>query len=131
MLPDDEIKAILEGTKGGTPGPWTVEMHGPSPVLYSGRSREMHGWNLLRLSDGDWNFNNNAAHIARCDPTTIAELCTRLLAAEARVKVLEDALWRARDGLRWAKIHLKEDAISTAIEMALDQTEATIQERSK
>jgi hypothetical protein len=51
--------------------------------------------------------------------------------ARARVKVLEDALWRARDGLRWAKIHLREDAISTAVSMALDQTEATLQEQSK
>jgi hypothetical protein len=99
MLTDDEIKALLEGCEGVTPGPWTVEMHGPSPVLYSGRSNERHGLNLMRLSDGDWNFNNNAAHIARCDPSTIAELCTRLLSAEARVRVLEEALRECEETL--------------------------------
>jgi hypothetical protein len=33
-----------------------------------------------------------ALDISRCDPTTIAQLCTRLLAAEAKVSELQGAL---------------------------------------
>ena len=101
MLTDDEIRALLEGCGGVTPGPWTVEMHGPSPVLYSGRSNERHGLNLLRLSDGDWNFNNNAAHIARCDPDTIRELCTRVLEAEAALDQAEIVGGLTANGNLW------------------------------
>jgi hypothetical protein len=82
MLTDDEIKAILKGCKGVTPGPWTS---------YPGDRFESA---FVRGPDGHvvaWDQTPaDAAHIARCDPTTIAELCTRLLAAEARVKALEE-----------------------------------------
>jgi len=79
----EQITAMLKGLDGVTAGPWSVEMHGPSPVLYSGRGK-LHGLNLLRLSDGDWNFDNNIAHIARCDPSTIRALC------ELALKQLKD-----------------------------------------
>jgi hypothetical protein len=77
MLTDDEIRALLEGTEGVTPGPWSV-------------------YREHDVGDGSGHlfgceFPDDAAHIARCDPTTIAELCTRLLSAEAKVKELEKA----------------------------------------
>jgi hypothetical protein len=77
-LTDDEIKALLAGTEGTTPGPWSV-------------------YREHDVGDGSGHlfgceFPADAAHIARCDPTTIAELCTRLLSAEAENKRLREAL---------------------------------------
>jgi hypothetical protein len=77
MLTDDEIKALRDGCKNGTPGPWTS---------YPGDRFESA---FVRGPDGHvvaWDQTPaDAAHIARCDPTTIAELCTRLLSAQAKV----------------------------------------------
>jgi hypothetical protein len=83
-LTDDEIKALLEGTEGVTPGPWftLTDRHAHHAAFaYSSTVR-----------GGSWEsyedfalvaYEPDAVHIARCDPGTIAELCTRLLSAEA------------------------------------------------
>jgi hypothetical protein len=84
-LTDDEIRAILEGTKGVTLGPWAGEFDDGDFCSYI----QAAGLFVARSR-----LTADAAHIARCDPTTIAELCNRLLSAEARVRVLEDALLR-------------------------------------
>jgi hypothetical protein len=121
MLTDDEIKALLEGTEGVTPGPWEIgeKKHDYAFTDYEKKHRtgqHVERWIITGWEDGQLKGKfsvvggsvgigidggqpvhmvqirpNDAAHIARCDPSTIAELCTRLLSAEARVKVLEDA----------------------------------------
>jgi DNA repair exonuclease SbcCD ATPase subunit len=80
----------------------------------------------------------------------VHELCTRLLNAEegvkerdrlardcfseiaglrARVKVLEEALPKALDGLSWSQHHLREaDVKSTAVETALEAVRTALQE---
>jgi hypothetical protein len=124
-MTDDEIRAILQGCEGGTPGKWIgspviSSMAGLPVVASSGRlicdMNHVRHSKIDQFVEGDKAFNSesirNAAHIARCDPTTIAELCTRLLDAEdeaaqykssliaqhqahvatmARLKVLEEA----------------------------------------
>jgi hypothetical protein len=116
MLTDDEIKALLEGCEGVTPGPWQM------------RQTETLGFYVTECADSanlvaaDIVTFYNAAHIARCDPGTIAELCTRLLSAEARVRVLEDALrpfanadWIYQDEDDWAMAQsLGEDEVEIA-----------------
>jgi hypothetical protein len=48
-------------------------------------------------------------------------------AALARVKMLEDVLRKANEGLHWSKVHLIEaDVRSVAVETALDATEAVL-----
>jgi hypothetical protein len=89
MLTDDEIKALLEGCEGVTPGPWQLLGWGPMGLYGKGDLRDAE---CIARFRADLIEDGNAAHIARCDPGTIAELATRLLTAEARVKVLESAL---------------------------------------
>jgi hypothetical protein len=89
MLTDDEIKALLEGCEGVTPGPWQLLGWGPMGLYGKGDLRDAE---YIARFRADLIEDGNAAHIARCDPETIAELCARLLDAEARVKVLEEAL---------------------------------------
>jgi hypothetical protein len=89
MLTDEQIKAMLEGCKGVTPGPWQLLGWGPMGLYGKGDLRDAE---YIARFRADLIEDGNAAHIARCDPTTIAELCTRLLSAEARVKVLEAEL---------------------------------------
>lgn len=114
MLTDGQIRELLEGCEGATPGPWTTcvtSIHGKE---YGKRWVERADKELLLISGtgGARSYTReiveaqkhddsdiNAAHIARCDPDTIKELCTRVLAAEARVKVLEDALKAAADSM--------------------------------
>jgi hypothetical protein len=87
MLTDDEIKALLEGCEGVTPGPWV-----PWGSLVTRPDNDntlaMCYPNIVADDDPGEDL---ATHIARCDPQTIAELCTRLLSAEAKVKELEKA----------------------------------------
>jgi hypothetical protein len=101
MLTDDEIKTLLEGTKGVTPGPWRLIGWHPNGLYGPG---DLHSAKAIchftdqRPDKEKVVANRDPEHIARCDPGTIAELCTRLLSAEAEVKVLEDALrWYASD----------------------------------
>jgi hypothetical protein len=112
LLTDDEIKALRDGCEGVTPGPWVTRVTTIHGKEYGKRWIERADEELLLISgtggarsytreiveaqkhdDSD----TNAAHIARCDPTTIAELCNRLLSAEARVRVLEGALREIAD----------------------------------
>ena len=96
-MTDDEIRALLEGCKGVTPGPWETYYNGLSVCNDSG-----HIAGCEEESD--------AAHIARCDPQTIAELCIETLSLRARVKVLEEALRWYGEQARLAKlIHAEGD----------------------
>lgn len=88
MLTDEQIKALLAGCEGVTPGPW--ERWG-SLVTANDSDNTLAMCYPDIVADDDPG-KDLAAHIARCDPQTISELCTRVLAAEARVKVLESVL---------------------------------------
>jgi hypothetical protein len=79
-LTDDEIKALLQGCEGVTPGPWQLLGWGPMGLYGKGDLRDAE---YIARFRADLIEDGNAAHIARCDPTTIAELCIRLLSAEA------------------------------------------------
>ena len=83
MMTDDEIKALLEGCEGWRPGPWARK-----DINYY--AIEGEGWKC-----GVPSPYLEVAHIARCDPGTIAELCTRLLAAEALNKDFRKELAQA------------------------------------
>jgi hypothetical protein len=95
MLTDDEIRAMLEGTKGVTQGPWRLIGWHPNGLYGPG---DLHSAKAIchftdqRPDKEKVVANRDPEHIARCDPTTIAELCTETLALRARMKVLEDAL---------------------------------------
>jgi hypothetical protein len=84
MLTDDQIIALLDGCVGVTPGPWDYD-YGDLQAWPDGEDKEC-------VCIGTVPLGRNIMHIARCDPGTIAELCERLLSAEARVKVLESVL---------------------------------------
>jgi hypothetical protein len=90
-LPDEQIKALLKGTESVTLGPWVAPQN------------RHYGFYVERAvnSDADpiacdCNTEADAAHIARCDPGTIAELCTRLLSAEDRMKAAEEQASKLR-----------------------------------
>jgi hypothetical protein len=100
-LTDDEINALLDGCEGGTPGPWRLIGWHPNGLYGPG---DLHSAKAIchftdQRSDKEKVVaNRDSEHIARCDPGTIAELCTRLLSAEAKVKVLEEALETIANG---------------------------------
>jgi hypothetical protein len=71
MLTDDEIRAILKGCEGVTPGPWAGEFDDGDFCSYIQAAGLFVARSRLAA---------DAAHIARCDPTTIAELCKEVLA---------------------------------------------------
>lgn len=86
-LTDEQIRALRDGCKNVSRPPWVISR----PIIedYSwmeipfeiGTADRGLAWRVAKATD--------AAHIARCDPQTISELCTRVLAAEARVKSAE------------------------------------------
>lgn len=78
-LADLEAKALA-----ATRGEWSVEPHGSTRALYSGRHDVGHGLRLLNLDDGDWNIAANAAYIVAAQPSVVLELIERVRAAEAK-----------------------------------------------
>jgi hypothetical protein len=86
MLTDDEIRALLEGCEGVTPGPWQLEQNLTYGFYINSEESDVGPIAC------DIPIVQDAAHIARCDPQTIAELCTRLLNAEARVSDLRSLI---------------------------------------
>lgn len=83
--------SLRKAAQKATPGPWTVEPHGNTTALYSGRDQMRHGLRLLNLDDGDWNFGNNRDFIALANPATILALLDERDALEERLKETE---WR-------------------------------------
>jgi hypothetical protein len=148
MLTDDEIRALLAGCEGVTPGPWQLLGWGPMGLYGKGDLRDAE---YIARFRADLIEDGNAAHIARCDPTTIAELCTRLLSAEAEAETLRrnnDVLradlldvMRDRDEAQ-ARVKVLEDALrrianTTEGDADLDEygsaevARAALQEQSK
>jgi hypothetical protein len=122
MLTDDEIRALLEGCEGVTPGPWQRQY---MPTKFTNYVRS----NAAFVADSIGE-NLDAAHIARCDPGTIAELCTRLLSAEARVKGLERAARNIKPYLVWT-IGLESPGYHPTMPSAVNAFLAALQEQSK
>jgi hypothetical protein len=84
-MTDEQIKALLAGCEFATRGPW-LEMAGKlygdeDGGAYTTIALTPHPKSLASSPRGE-QWRKDATHIARCDPTTIAELCTRLLSAE-------------------------------------------------
>jgi hypothetical protein len=75
MLTDEQIKALLEGCEGVTPGPWEPKYFDDGSHTVEA-IREIGGFYVAEEILGSL----DAAHIARCNPTTIAELCKEVLA---------------------------------------------------
>lgn len=50
-------------TSQNTASPWTIEPHGSGFALYSGRSANRHGMNLVYMSEPDCNWNGTKALI--------------------------------------------------------------------
>lgn len=87
-MTNDEIRALRDGCECVTPGPWR-----PDP--WDGNEGNVCANDVYVAQCV---FGKDIDHIARCDPSTIAELATRLLAAEARVKEMDRFLddWERR-----------------------------------
>jgi hypothetical protein len=82
-ITDEKIKALLDGTEGVTLGPWAGEFDDGDFCSY------IQAAGLFVARSG---LAADAAHIARCDPTTIAAICNELLASRAKLKALEETL---------------------------------------
>ena len=92
-LSDDEIRAIIDGLEGVTPGPWEVGLAGdyPADTVMSYDFTPIHSetWgafvSVVTSIDGGGRVGTseqggkNALHIARCDPETIRALAERAL----------------------------------------------------
>lgn len=80
-----------------TPGEWSVEPHGKTTALYSGRETSSnwfansHGLRLLNLDDGDWNFTSNAAYIAAANPKHMIALLDQIEKAELDLAFSEES----------------------------------------
>lgn len=126
MLSYDEIKALRDGCEAVERGPW--ERWGSS-VMAKGSNNTLVMCYPNIIADNEPG-KDLAAHIARCDPQTIAELCTRVLEAEAkletvyavaderlaRIKVLEEALRWYGEQTQLAKlIHSEGDSGRNAL----------------
>jgi hypothetical protein len=90
-----EIEAILAGTKGVTPGPWTVGSWRDYVYSIAGENKWEPICRVQRNGDEATDDNRDvidAAHIARLDPQTVSTLCTALLESMDRVEELEKVL---------------------------------------
>jgi hypothetical protein len=90
-----EIEAILAGTKGVTPGPWTVGSWRDYVYSIAGENKWEPICRVQRNGDEATDDNRDvidAAHIARLDPQTVSALCTALLESMDRVEELEGVL---------------------------------------
>ncbi len=84
-----EIEAILAGTKGVTPGPWTVGSWRDYVYSIAGENKWEPICRVQRNGDEATDDNQDvidAAHIARLDPQTVSALCTALLESMDRVE---------------------------------------------
>lgn len=103
-LTEAQIREILAGTAGVTPGPWAYEPHGDTGNYGVGVLVGTEGEQPLRgyQTDSDnivaetvaveVNGPLNAAHVARLDPTTVAALCNMALRSSgAEAKIAEQA----------------------------------------
>ena len=87
-----QIEAILAGTKGVTPGPWTVGSWRDYVYSIAGENKWEPICRVQRNGDEATDDNRDvidAAHIARLDPQTVSALCTALLESMDRVEELE------------------------------------------
>lgn len=79
MTPE-ELSAIEQRVAAATPGPWSIEPHGDAESLFAQREvsgAPVHGLNLLRMSEPDWNWHANREFITRSItdiPLLIAEV---------------------------------------------------------
>ena len=77
-LTDEELKALIDGCDGVTPGPW--DGSGTLVGIYIEGRRE---WTLVAKTEKGREFpleyRRNTSHIARCDPDTIRALATEVL----------------------------------------------------
>jgi hypothetical protein len=76
-LTDEQVKALIVGCEGVTPGPW--EGSGTLVGIYIEGRRE---WTLVAKTEKGREFpleyRRNTSHIARCDPDTIRALATEV-----------------------------------------------------
>jgi hypothetical protein len=118
MLTDDEIQKLLEGTEGVTPGPWRLIGWHPNGLYGPG---DLHSAKAIchftnQMPDKEKvAANRDPEHIARCDPSTIAELCTRLLSAEAEVRRLNRYDWLKPDA--YEKTAAERDALQARVKV--------------
>ena len=87
-ITDQEIERLEALAGKATPGPWSHEptsFNKLDRILYSNRTESMHGLNLMKLADGDWNHVNNVEFIAAANPSTVLSLIERLRELEAMV----------------------------------------------
>lgn len=98
--------------RAATQGWWSVEPHGSTRALYSGRHDVGHGLRLFNLDDGDRNIAANAAYIVAAQPSVVLKLIERIRAALA--SAAEPVAWEVHfsDGTLLTvttKRHLAED----------------------
>ena len=93
-LTDDEIKALLAGCEGVTPGPWKTHLVNSTQICTaSGASVAI----TCEAGRDDYvaRMDYDAAHIARCDPKTISKLCDEVLTLRESAKKLR--MWLAEE----------------------------------
>lgn len=101
----EQLKEILDGCEGVTPGPWTRCLH-VLPVRDAHIRAEIHGCNICDVIEGTESMRGrvtradmeaNSAHIARLDPDTVAAMATELLAAREVLSAAHKEIDRLND----------------------------------
>lgn len=120
----EEINAMLDGLAGVTPGRWFAKHRRIYRYHEEGEFAHISAAIACDVADLD------AAHIARCDPDTIRSILTELLELRAENERLLAAMVKARDGLRWSQIHLREaDMCSVSVEVGLDAAQEVLERK--
>ena len=115
-----EIEAILAGTKGVSPGPWSAT------IVQLGAANRSHKIAHVTSPEGivaecvqgqARTYIDNSDYIARLDPQTVSALCTALLESMDRVERYEEALqWYAEQVAGCRKITSEGDTARKALD---------------
>ncbi len=100
-ISSDELRAILAGCEGVTPGPWDVDEGNAErpPVIVSrdidadDSGRAVHYKTEIATIADTMDDEANAAHIARLDPQTVASMCRELLSLRESHPIEDGAGW--------------------------------------
>ena len=83
-IASERLAEMLAATEKAMPGPWSAEGRGPNMTLVFAGDSGVKRLTPVMAMDGDQAA--NLAHIANCDPQTVAAIIRELLSYRERAK---------------------------------------------
>ena len=118
-ISSDDLRAILAGCEGVTPGPWEAGHHWVFvPPLDAANNQTKALRNILRDVSAE-ELQPNAAHIARLDPQTVASIITELLSLRESHPIEDGEGWAIYLPSADQTITVTRDEVTTELEAIL------------